>query len=763
MKSSRPQLVLMALFFAGLVGLWLADQTGLRTSADRAKRSGRLLPDLLEARPSELARLEILGGKAPIVIRRDGDRWMIVEPVLALADRDRVEALIANLAHLHRASDPSPLDAAPSTYGLEPPERVVRLFRDDGAGPIASLEVGKAARDRRYVRPGGETSVELADARLLSALDGDPADWRDRSLFRLSSFEVARLEVTGPGPPWTILRDGGHLRIQEPILAPADPSKVEDLFAGVCGLKVAAGPEGFVAESLDRAKEYGLDPPSRTISVVSAEGKRRSIQVGASVPGHPGEVFARREGLAEVVKMDASALAPLDADPHLLRSKKLADVVPERVVSLRVEAGGIVHRLVREANRWKVVEPASAVGPADPQTVASLVSGLATAEAAELLQPDKVPARAGLETPTLRIEVWEDDPPGLGLDPGKPVAAVALGIRDRPRKVVFAKADGDSTVLMLPDSSLDLGPSGPLAFRDRAIVANRPGRMTRLVVIRENRTVALEPTGEPPDYAKWRMKAPVTGPVDRDNLAAIDVLLSGMRAETLVADSPRPEFGLDSPWMTVIWSALPVGASTPEERTLRIGAERPEGRGSRFAMVSGYPWVFALAPRSLAILLGELKDRHLVALAPDSIGSMVVSSPDRSLSFEKAAPGPGQPGGWRFGSGSEGSPEDLNRASGLATALAGLRVDHYSQYLGPIPPETGLDRPLLTVEAHLKGSPQIVKLRFGRIRPDALRFVTAEHGDSGAVGLLPNTSAEPWGGFLNVPKPELPENPFAPR
>ena len=48
--SSRTTYVLLFLFFAGLLGLWWADSARVPTSEQRRRMSGRVLPELIEAR-----------------------------------------------------------------------------------------------------------------------------------------------------------------------------------------------------------------------------------------------------------------------------------------------------------------------------------------------------------------------------------------------------------------------------------------------------------------------------------------------------------------------------------------------------------------------------------------------------------------------------------------------------------------------------------------------------------------------------------------
>ena len=60
--KNRGTYALLALFFAGLVGLWVADFAQVPTRRDRDRMSSRVLPELIDTKPDDLRKIEILGG-----------------------------------------------------------------------------------------------------------------------------------------------------------------------------------------------------------------------------------------------------------------------------------------------------------------------------------------------------------------------------------------------------------------------------------------------------------------------------------------------------------------------------------------------------------------------------------------------------------------------------------------------------------------------------------------------------------------------------
>ena len=93
-------------------------------------------------------------------------------------------------------------------------------------------------------------SIEVADAKLLTAVDQPLVDWRERAvvlgLRRSRSTRSRSSEATG------VIRINaesyGRWRLVEPVIAPAEGAKVESLLAALSSLRVTDGPKGFVAD-----------------------------------------------------------------------------------------------------------------------------------------------------------------------------------------------------------------------------------------------------------------------------------------------------------------------------------------------------------------------------------------------------------------------------------------------------------------------------------------------------------------------------------
>ncbi|MEJ7638215.1 MAG: DUF4340 domain-containing protein [Singulisphaera sp.] len=206
--NHRTTVVLLILFFTGLIVLWWADYAGVPTAERRREMAGRVLPALIDTPLADIRRVEIVrDGERIAFDRKDGGRWQMIVPVDAAADPSRVEELVRNLKDLGMTPDAGTIAGESTEYGLGKEAATVRVFGADLKSPLAALRVGETVGDLRYVQPVGESGIEVVDARRVAALDAPASDWRDTALFHLPTFQVASLTVTGPGRDLKATRD----------------------------------------------------------------------------------------------------------------------------------------------------------------------------------------------------------------------------------------------------------------------------------------------------------------------------------------------------------------------------------------------------------------------------------------------------------------------------------------------------------------------------------------------------------------------------
>jgi len=97
---------------------------------------------------------------------------------------------------------------------------------------------GHGGRDRR--RSWTATRADVVEARLFKGIDEPATAWRERSIFNLSTFQVGEMTLKGQGRDLKAERLGGHWKLVEPIRAPGDDARMEDVLAELTARGVEA-------------------------------------------------------------------------------------------------------------------------------------------------------------------------------------------------------------------------------------------------------------------------------------------------------------------------------------------------------------------------------------------------------------------------------------------------------------------------------------------------------------------------------------------
>ena len=351
-----------------------------------------------------------------------------------------------------------------------------------------------------------------------------------------------------------------------------------------------------------------------------------------------------------------------------------------------------------------------------------------------------------------------------------------VGRRDVARRSVYAQLDRDPTILALPDTVNDFLPRSALAFRDRLVLAVVPDQVERIALAGPSRKLALQapvlkldPLTNAP--IGWWMVDPVIAPADPTAVGRLLRLLSGLRAEGLVAEATGPDdlqpFGLAAPVLTVTWSSLPrfsmrdgppgpSPAGTPlEDHSMMVGSPVPGRPGQRFATIAGRPLVFTIGPEALGALDAEYHDRRVLSFNPAQARRVRLAWPDRSLALISDRRS------WTTEGPVDAPGFDPGRILPLLKGVSDLSTPRYVQYLGAFPAATGLASPRLAVRVEFDDGTPPREIRVGHPAGRGLCFATTSADGQGPVFLVPESLFTGW---TRPPRQrgDLPDDVFAP-
>ncbi len=397
--------------------------------------------------------------------------WKMTRPLAASADGLAVDGLAESLAGLAKERTIDHPD--PRALGLDHPQLTVRLATDEGE-KVLSFGAKVPTSGEVMVSVGGDAAAYAVPDSVLSNLQRDPGEWRDKQIFHGDRERIDRVAVSGPAGEVVLVRRGADFWIESPaaLRDRADRDLVEALLTDLTTLRADRFVDGPAAgpAAPPTAQEMGLAPPRGAVeAALRGEARPFRLEVGGAAaaapaappaPGAPGSpppaaspsIYAR-SGDAVFTAPAGGLAAALGRGADAWRSKALSGLQVYQVDSARVTDGAGTVELTRSGTDWR---RGSVTIPYTP--VSDLLFAVTGAKAIRLVSAAEAKQLgAPLDRPLLSIALKAaKDQGGKDQVPAgaSGTASETLTLYPAVAAGVPARAGGRDAVLLLPADQL---------------------------------------------------------------------------------------------------------------------------------------------------------------------------------------------------------------------------------------------------------------------------------------------------------------------
>lgn len=251
-------------------------------------------------------------------VQKTGEAWQLVEPQPTEADATAMSTLATQLTsvEIQRVVDESPADLA--QYGLNPP-RIDVGFRMKGEKDFRHLLVGAKTPTGGdlYAKKPEETRVFLIPSYFESTLNKTPFDLRDKVVLKFEREKADGLEITRGRTTTQYVRTGVAWGVARPVALRADYAALEGLVTRLSSLQM----HKIVASDTTDLRQYGLDTPAYTVSVLSGSS-RATLLIGKQ--GEDG-LYAKDVSRPLIFTLEQSITEDLQKDVAEYRRKDMFD------------------------------------------------------------------------------------------------------------------------------------------------------------------------------------------------------------------------------------------------------------------------------------------------------------------------------------------------------------------------------------------------------------------------------------------------------
>lgn len=220
--------------------------------------------------------------------RRGEDRWELVQPFRAPAEKFDVENLVSQLKTAEAESFAAENVTDLAKYGLDRPRLTVTVTDNRGTHTVL---FGKAQKDGKvFALREGETDVLLVSKWTFESLDKKPADLRERRLITLEGEQIRTIELKNPHGTVRFQKVSGNewqfADASDPKERKAKADQVQRIID-----TIRAPAFKHVAEAPADWAKYGLDRPPITVTVSDGRGTSQVFMIGGKAP--QGNYYAR--------------------------------------------------------------------------------------------------------------------------------------------------------------------------------------------------------------------------------------------------------------------------------------------------------------------------------------------------------------------------------------------------------------------------------------------------------------------------------------
>jgi hypothetical protein len=541
----------------------------------------------------QIARI-VVEGEERFTLARSDDRWSLVEPVSARADKESVETLLDAVDRLEAERFVGEVDtpAQAALYGLDRPRLSVEVVVqvDPNTSRTHRVLFGSKA-DESVFAALSEASGEVFQlpAGLLETLQPDLQAIREKQLLDFQPGDIDRLELPLPSAKAQLTRKDFTWRIETPLTGQANRETVTGVLDALAGLQAVE-----YRDDVPSLAGVGLETPD--VITLYPAGQDRTVQllVGDTVEGRTYVKVAGGRSVALVDKAVMDRILPPVAT--FWHTDVLSLPWGSRVTSLSIRRDDATLAAQRDPNGWRISEPVEtdANGDAVAKLIQTLVNLQGTKTVAIGEVPDRYARADDLATYTIQAEVPVERDPNAPGDANAPADPNAPGTETKAFELLVARVDGeayawypDANIQAVRELSDEVAKNLDAQIRPREVLDLDLETIQRVDVTPANgKAFSLKRSGD-----QWQLDN-ASGELEGwkvDNYVR-DAGSITVKRFALHRDSLSAEFGLAEPAVTI---ALHVeGRAKPI--VVKVSAAGPAGSEERYASVSSVPGVLVL-------------------------------------------------------------------------------------------------------------------------------------------------------------------------
>jgi hypothetical protein len=354
------------------------------------------------------------GSKEPIVCSRADQHWWVTQPVSDRGDTARIRDILSELKNLKiaKADYVSDKEEDIARHGLDEPRLTISIGSTEG--DAQSLLLGHGLDDKIYAKRDDESSIFFVHDVVLSDLDLEGNDLRDKQLLRFDSigtYGIEKVELEYPDTTLTMIKTEQYdWMITSPTEILADRDTIRKFVEKIKDLQIQL----YEDDSGKNFDKYGLGDSSIGVSVFRkiGEGETVKFMIGDSDPDG-GLCYVRKDGEDAVYSVPTDEFYDVaKAGFVAFRDKLVLEFPKESAQEIAIDRDGKTFVCKKNEDghilKWNMTSPVNM--EADINSVNQVVWNLSFLVVSKIISLSAEDLGVyGLDSPVLKVSVTYED------------------------------------------------------------------------------------------------------------------------------------------------------------------------------------------------------------------------------------------------------------------------------------------------------------------------------------------------------------------
>lgn len=300
----------------------------------------------------QISGITVTRGGQKLDFAPENNKWMIRQPVSAVADESAMNVLLGDLTGARIEREFAAGQGEMAGYGLTQPAVRIEIKLKDGKTHRIDLGSKDVIGSSAYAKLDGNANVAMVPATLLTSADKTLDEFRDRSVLGVTQYDLNNARFRSPSGAFELTKKGEEWFIKGATESPADEAEVSSVLGEITAAKAAV----IVSETGEDAAKYGLDKPQITFTATLTAGGEKTLSVGAKTEN---QYYAKTSDRPQIYKIDQPLHDKLMTKLSALRSKNFVKLNRDELARIQIRNPNLTLAAENKGEgKWLVVEPA---------------------------------------------------------------------------------------------------------------------------------------------------------------------------------------------------------------------------------------------------------------------------------------------------------------------------------------------------------------------------------------------------------------------